>query len=339
MKVSIIIPIYNVEKYIERCVVSLFKQDFEDIEYIFVNDCTPDNSVEILQKVIKKHPLRQPYIKIIHHQENKGSGAARNTGIKNATGEYTIQIDSDDWCETDMISSLYQKAIDTNADIVACDYFYNYENNQVYHQQNYSVDKESNLAKLLWQGVSPVIWNKLVKRSLYVDNNLYPTTKINIAEDKWLTVRLFTLAEKIVYVPQAFYHYRQDNSDSLTTQKSNKSIQDLAFFSKTTKAFLQQHNLFEQYKNEFYVGNIGSVCLFLPKTDYSYKQAMREISPESDSLTAIWQCRYLGIAGKIGYSFSVLGLNFITRWLFKIHFEFILRYQWINNIARFIKIL
>ncbi len=98
-KVSIIVPIYNVEKYIERCAVSLFEQDFEDIEYIFVNDCTPDNSVEILEKVIEKYPNRKSHLKIVHHKENKGLGSARNTGLEQATGNYILHIDSDDWCE------------------------------------------------------------------------------------------------------------------------------------------------------------------------------------------------------------------------------------------------
>ncbi len=116
--VSIIVPIYNVEKYIERCAVSLFEQDFEDIEYIFVNDCTPDNSIQILEEVIEKYPNRKSNVKIIHYKANKGLGSARKTGLEQATGEYVLHIDSDDWVELDMVLCLYNKAIETDADIV-----------------------------------------------------------------------------------------------------------------------------------------------------------------------------------------------------------------------------
>ena len=119
---TIIVPVYNVENFIEKCATTLFEQDCENIEYIFVNDCTPDNSIEILKSVIKKFPDRKNDIKIINKKINERLGQARKTGIENATGEYLIHIDSDDWVEPDMISSLYSKAEEANADIVCCDY-------------------------------------------------------------------------------------------------------------------------------------------------------------------------------------------------------------------------
>lgn len=96
-KVSVIIPVYGVEKYIERCVRSLFEQTLDDIEYIFVDDCCLDRSIEILDNVIKEYPNRRTDIKIVHHKENKGLAQARQSGIKVATGEYFVHCDSDDW--------------------------------------------------------------------------------------------------------------------------------------------------------------------------------------------------------------------------------------------------
>lgn len=89
----------------------MFEQTFEDIEYIFVNDCTPDNSIEVLSNVIKRYPNRQPQIRIINHEKNRGLASARNTGIDNANGDFVLHIDSDDYIEPNMVELLYSKAI------------------------------------------------------------------------------------------------------------------------------------------------------------------------------------------------------------------------------------
>ena len=120
-KISIIIPIYNVAKYIEKCVCSLMEQTLDDIEYIFVNDCTLDNSIEILQKTLEKYPNRKDSCKIIHHDTNKGPAVTRNTGLELAIGEYIAFCDSDDWVEITMYEELYNKAKKENADIVYSD--------------------------------------------------------------------------------------------------------------------------------------------------------------------------------------------------------------------------
>lgn len=99
IKVSVIIPVYNVEKYIEHCARSLMEQTLMDIEYIFVDDCTPDHSMEILQRVLTDYPERLESIRIIHHTQNSGLATVRNTGLQIAQGEYIIHCDSDDWVE------------------------------------------------------------------------------------------------------------------------------------------------------------------------------------------------------------------------------------------------
>ena len=121
--ISIIIPVYNVEKYIAKCAITLFEQDFESIEYIFVNDCSIDNSIQVLQSIIEKFPNRKNDIKIINNAKNSGSSLTRKYGLDKANGEYIIFIDADDWVEPDMISLMHQKAKDDEADIVCCDYF------------------------------------------------------------------------------------------------------------------------------------------------------------------------------------------------------------------------
>lgn len=125
--ISVLIPIYKVEAYIEKCVKSLFGQTYENIEYIFVDDCTPDNSIAVLQSVMEKYPCRRNRTRIIRNATNQGIAAVRNILLENATGEYVIFIDSDDWVELSMIENLVNEAQATDADIVCCDLIVEYE--------------------------------------------------------------------------------------------------------------------------------------------------------------------------------------------------------------------
>ena len=121
MKVSVCVPIYGVEKYIEQCVRSLMEQTMTDgIEFIFVNDCTKDKSMSILNQVLEEYPHRIDQVKIIEHEVNKGLPSARNTALNEAKGEYIVHCDSDDWVEPTMYESMYNKAKISNADIIGC---------------------------------------------------------------------------------------------------------------------------------------------------------------------------------------------------------------------------
>ncbi len=286
-KVSIIVPIYNVEKYIERCAVSLFEQDFNDIEYVFVNDCTPDDSVVILQKVIEKYPNRKPNIKIIHHKENKGLGGARKTGLEDAVGDYILHIDSDDWVELNMVSELYTKAKETDADIVACDYFLSYKDKDIYKKQDYTENTEKDIWNL-WIGVlRPYVWNKLIKRNLYIDYAIYPSIEISIIEDFWLMTRLFSVAKKIAYVAKAFLHYWQNNINALTKNMNEKYFRELEWLIKSTEKFLKEEGLYKKYIEAFNTKKLAYV-LWFNNGQYDRK-LINSICPNANKLKYIDQ--------------------------------------------------
>ncbi len=121
IKVSVCIPVYGVEKYIERCARSLFEQTMKDgIEFIFVDDCTPDRSIEILERVLKEYPQREKQVTVLHHPVNRGLVAARNSALAAASGDYIIHCDSDDWVDLDLYEKMYAKAAETDADMVYC---------------------------------------------------------------------------------------------------------------------------------------------------------------------------------------------------------------------------
>lgn len=121
-KVSIIVPVYGVEKYIERCARSLFEQTLDGIEYLFIYDCTLDKSIEILKNVLEEYPQRKNQVKIVSHEKNMGLPIAIQSGLKVASGEYIIHCDSDDWVDVTMYEKMYNKAIEEGSDVVVCDF-------------------------------------------------------------------------------------------------------------------------------------------------------------------------------------------------------------------------
>ena len=201
-KVSVVIPVYGVEKYIERCARSLFEQTMQEgIEFIFIDDCSPDRSIEI------------------RHSENQGSGGTRKTGVENATGEYIIHCDSDDWVEPDMYETLYRKGTEESADIVGCDFIYAYQRKHVIVKQPFPSDNIQCLSDMFSGRLQWGMWTKLIRKSIYstLRKHGYESFSIgiNMGEDMAMMPRLIYLANKIVYVSQPLYYYRQ-NRDSYT---------------------------------------------------------------------------------------------------------------------------
>lgn len=201
--VSVIIPVYNVGKFIERCARSLMEQTIDNVEYIFVDDASPDNSIQILQKVLADYPNRRDNVRILTHAENKGLPAARNTGLAVAQGKYIFHCDSDDFVEPDMLEQLYGKAIKCDADIVWCDWYLTFENSERYMKQP-AYDTPLEALKAMLSGVMKYnVWNKLVRRSIYVENKIDFPAGYGMGEDMTIML-LFAYAERISYLPHAF---------------------------------------------------------------------------------------------------------------------------------------
>lgn len=175
VKVSVIIPIFKTEKFIERCVRSLMEQTLDSIEYIFVNDCTPDKSVDIIERVVEDYPHRKNFIKIMSHEKNLGLASTRNTGLTVATGDYIIHCDSDDWVDKNAYELMYLKAIKTDADIVVSDYYKDYPNFSQVQKQNYPANSISCIKEMLRGNLHCGTWNKLIKKiyiSIIISNFL-----------------------------------------------------------------------------------------------------------------------------------------------------------------------
>lgn len=254
LQVSVLIPIWNVEKYIERCLRSVFEQTVADqAEFILVNDCSPDNSMKIAETVINDYPHLKNQIKVINHKTNRGSAAARDTLLKNAAGKYFIFVDSDDWVEPNYLEELLNAAEREDADVVGCNLIREFGDRTEVSKEPLSSDGKEYVRKLLVgeiQGWLPV---KLMKKEV-IDSNPgdWWVEGLDLTEDLLFSVQFFYYARKIVYIDKELYHYRQDNNNSLSLQNnlSEEKCNQLIGIAAKTEEFLKEKDIFSEYASE-----------------------------------------------------------------------------------------
>ncbi len=250
--ISVITPVYKAEKYIARSLHSLFGQTMTaGVEFILVDDCSPDDSIAIALKVAAQYPHLAGQIIVLRHERNSGSAVASQTGLDRAEGEWVIQIDSDDWCEPAMLEQLYASAVESGADIVVCDYYFNVPGRQTYHRQAAPENSSEALGMLLDGTLHGAKWNKLVRRRLITENGVAFLPGVDIWEDLLFNTKLFHFADRIAYVPQAFLHYMQVNPASLTSPSSlasEKFLRDTTRIIAEIERFLEAHGQKELHR-------------------------------------------------------------------------------------------
>lgn len=225
--VSVIIPVWNVESYIERCIDSVYNQTYDNIEVIIVDDQSPDNSINIVRDYISKVQCKRD-IKIITHEKNLGLGGARLTGIQNVHGKYILAIDSDDWFERDYISSMVEYAERDNCDIIISDYYAETNSKTIIYEQRFSGNGEDFTRMIMAGKLQSFVWNKLIKHSLFTENNIYPIIGIDMWEDVSLICKLASKATRVESVSKAYYHYNLQNINSYSTNGlSVKAIESM----------------------------------------------------------------------------------------------------------------
>jgi glycosyltransferase involved in cell wall biosynthesis len=235
--VTIIVPVYNTEKYLNRCIDSIIDQSFRDIEILLINDGSEDNSLNILYEYANKDDR----IKIVN-QENKGLSAARNVGIKLAAGEYVLHVDSDDYIKPNMCEVMYNEAKKYNADIVTSHVYFSYPNKTVIKREPYKKVCGFNDFLLLFatrRGINSV-WNKLIRRNLYILNNIEHYEDISLGEDSSALLRLVVFASCIVTVDSVFYHY-DIKSSSMTGNKNKRIIEYIQGLAKVEEFYMTNH--------------------------------------------------------------------------------------------------
>lgn len=216
LKVSVIVPMYNVEKYIKQCATSLFDQTYDNMEYIFVDDCSTDQTLAILKKTIDDYPARKGQIKILHNEINKGVAATRNIGLTASTGNYIAWCDSDDWFDISTFAELCEISMKNGADVVIFDYYEEKANNASLYINTLPPKTNKDFLMPFLKKSLTSLCTMFVNKKLYDNNDIKFINGCDYCEDLNAGGKILYCAnDKIIYINNAYYHYR-NNPNSIT---------------------------------------------------------------------------------------------------------------------------
>ena len=219
--VSVIVLVYKVERYIEQCARTLFGQTLRDVEFIFVDDCSPDRSMDILEQVLEDYPERRSQVRILRNEKNSGQAYSRRRGMEISTGKYTIHCDSDDWMELNMLERMYLEAESHDADAVVCAWFRDDKPEPTKYNRAGENLRDFILDDMVIVGEMQSLWRYLIKREVYSWGVEFPLH--NQGEDHTLLVQLAYLSKSIYCVNTPLYHWRY-NENSITHSTSVKAV-------------------------------------------------------------------------------------------------------------------
>lgn len=284
-KVSVIIPVYGVEKYIERCARSLFEQTLDDIEFIFVNDCTPDNSISILETTLSEYPNRKHQVRIINQPRNMGAAQARKDGILAADGEYVIQCDSDDWVDPNMYFDMLKQAETTGADLVMCKKINMSDGKRNTTITDTIVDNKEQMISLIISGKTSVsLCCRLVRKQLFLDKRfIFPSS--HMKEDTVISAQLAYLSNKSTSVDGPYYYYFSNPNSvcqSITEEACVKRWSESKRNTDVLIKFLGQEKRLNQYSSELKLLKFQVKGFLLPllKKDLKYWKEWKQTYPE-----------------------------------------------------------
>lgn len=223
-RVSIMIPMYNAAAYIERCLQSIFAQDYPNLEVIIVDDCSTDDSAALTQSCIDRYQA-QEYTLFLTHHTNRGSATARLTALYAATGDWLLWVDSDDYWDTPhVVSQWIARAIETQAEVVVCNYWADYPRKNIAHNVPHITDGKA-FALALLRGETPgYLHNKLIKKSAFQERAMLWIEGLNVLEDLGSLVPFFYRTSSVTYVDNYFYHYVQYNAQAYTKTVNTEKL-------------------------------------------------------------------------------------------------------------------
>lgn len=283
--ISIIVPVYHVEDYISECLDSLINQTYKDIEIICINDCTLDNSVTLIKEYMKKDAR----IKLVNHEENRGLGGARNTGIKESRGDYILFVDSDDYLDITMTEKLYTSIIQSQSDASVCgvmlaDATNNtfkphtaFHYNELAAQSVYSIEKDSD--KEILTNMWPSAWNKLFKASIIKQYHILFKEKI-LYEDHTFFYEYFSHCKHFSYINEPLYFYRQQRPHSITTHSTGREKEIFTILQYISEIF---KNMYPEVSSEKLLAKITVRLLYerrwvFDNTDPNYYTYLQSVS-------------------------------------------------------------
>lgn len=219
-KISVIVPVYNAEKYLQRCVDSILAQTFTDFELLLIDDGSKDKSGGICDEYVRKDDRVK-----VFHKENGGVSSARQCGLDNALGEYSIHVDSDDWIEPKMLERMYGKIIEMHADILISDFYIDKDGKSIYVDQLSCQTVPIDILKEILKGhLFGALWHKLIRHSLFKEHDIKFIPNINYCEDVLILAQILQLNVKVCFLHEAYYHYDQQNTNSITRNYTKETF-------------------------------------------------------------------------------------------------------------------
>lgn len=311
MKVSVIVPVYNVESYLEKCLDSLVNQTLKEIEILVVNDGSPDNSQKIIDEYTKKYKNVKSFIK-----ENGGLSDARNYGIKYATGEYLSFVDADDYVHKDMLQKMYQKAKKNNLDIVVCDFFNVYEDGREEYMHSNLHYHENDVNNYIIS--PPMAWSRLYRRDLFDGIEF---KKGILYEDLELTPSLVAQTNKIAFLEEGLYYYLQRSGSIMKQKKFSSKLLDIfdVLESVTSKLDKTKYDQEIEYLYITHLLRTASLRFLEYKEGKEYYQKIRKIMKEKyPTFTKNFYFKKSSMKLKLICFFSYYGQTFLLKLVKKV---------------------
>jgi glycosyltransferase involved in cell wall biosynthesis len=296
IKVSILVPFYKVENYVGRCVESLFTQTYKNIEYVFVNDCTPDGSMEVINEKIDKHGMNDKCKMIIHNQ-NQGISASRNDCLDNMTGDFFLFIDSDDYIDKDMVELLVDAAIKEDADISGCGYIEEFADHSVEHPQKYTNDHGEMMRAITLLTIKGVMWKLLVRSTIVTEHKdevrFIPDR--NMVDDYLFCCQIFYYAKRFASVDRCMYHWIQYNPNNYT-HTTVFAVESQAAAIRKTEDFYREKGVYDVVKTELIQRKFISKLPLLFDKECIDVVRWRNLFPESNN---VWKNMSFSLGNKM----------------------------------------
>ncbi len=289
-KISVIIPVYNVEKYLHRCIDSILAQTFTDFELLLINDGSKDNS----GKICDEYAAKDSRVRVFH-KENGGASSARNLGLDNAKGEWVTFVDSDDWIAAEMYHNMLDKAKGEDADIVYCDIKMCFATGEKVWK---AADCDSDKVKFLNNFIASEwtsLCNVLAKRRLFDDKQVRCPQGVAFCEDYHVATRIMFYAKKVAYVPEAFYCYNRINESSALHNFTSEHYEKEHWVNLDVINFFKKEGAYEDYAESLSWKLLKSEQEYvLDKSTYN-----KFLYTNPDSHRFIWTCPYINTKIKI----------------------------------------
>ncbi len=273
--VSILVPVYGVERFIKKCAISLFEQTYTNIEYIFVDDCSKDESMKILHEVISRYPTRAEKIKILVNSVNSGLAYSRKKALQASSGDYILHVDSDDYLEPYAISHLVDKALKSKADIVVYDIEHIYKTHSFIEHSKYSSDNANYLDLIMRRETSVNLVSKLYRRNVCLHEDALPIEGLNFSEDFAVLPRVVYYANNIEKLDEALYKYNHTNESSYMSNITRERIMNMSQAYTVIASFYQTKEDYSKYEESIRVGavyNKGLMLILCHPDDIKYIQ-------------------------------------------------------------------